>query len=57
VAALITERFGVEVETTPSTKTGEITVSVDGARVLKKHLPFIKPGDAKVLKAVEAALA
>ena len=56
MAALITERFGVEVQTTPSTKTGEITVLVDGKRVVRKHLPFIKPGDAKVLKAVEAAL-
>lgn len=56
MAALITERFGVEVQTTPSTKPGEITVFVDGARVLKKHLPFIKPGDDKVLKAVGSAL-
>ena len=56
MAALITKRFGVEVETTPSTKVGEITVFVDGKRVLKKHLPFLKPGDAKVLKAVEASL-
>ena len=57
MAALITERFGAEVVTTPSTKTGEITVFVEGKRVVKKHLPFLKPSDAKVLAAVGAALA
>lgn len=57
MAALITERFGIEVITTPSTTAGEISVFVDGKRVVKKHLPFLKPRDAKVLAAVGAALA
>ena len=56
MAALITEKHGVEVQTTPSTKTGEITVFVDGKRVLKKYIPFVKPGEEKVLAAVGAAL-
>jgi len=56
VAALITERFGAEVETTPTQKGGEFTVLVDGQRVIKKFLPFIKPSDEKVLIAVQAAL-
>ncbi len=56
MAALITERFGTEVETTATRKTGEFSVWVSGERVVNKYLPFIKPSDQKVLRAMEAAL-
>lgn len=56
MAALITERHGLEVETIPSQRTGEFTVLVDGSVVLKKWLPFVRPGDEKVLAAVAGAL-
>ena len=56
MAALIKDRHDVDVETTPTQNTGEFAVWVDGARVVRKLLPFIRPRDSKVLGAVEAAL-
>jgi hypothetical protein len=55
VAGLIRERLGIDVVMTPSTRTGEFSVWVDGRRVINKLLPMIRPSDAKVLAAVELA--
>lgn len=56
MAALVTERHGLEVETSASQRSGEFTVLVDGSVVLKKWLPFVRPGDEKILEAVAGAL-
>ena len=57
MAALITERHGLPVRTTPSPKAGEFTVLLDGRAVARKWLPFVRPGDEKILGAVAEALA
>lgn len=56
MAAAVRERFGVDATTTPGRTPGEFKVFVDGKLVIKKRLPFLKPGDEKVLEAVGAAL-
>ena len=56
MAALITERFEAEVETTATRKKGEFSVWVAGKRVVNKYFPLIRPSDAKVLRAMESAL-
>jgi hypothetical protein len=57
VAELVRERHGVAVEMTPSRRSGEFAVLVDGRCVVRKRLPLVRPGDERVLAAVAAALA
>ena len=56
MAGLIRERYDVEVLLTPTHRPGEFSVWVDGARVINKLIPLIRPSDAKVLAAVETAI-
>lgn len=57
MAGLIKERYAIDPALTPGKRVGEFSVWVDGKRVINKLLPLLRPSDAKVLAAVEQALA